>query len=478
MEVKDKAKTYAESITKKQVIWLIVSCLAYIAVLFLPLGDLSVTGQRALAALAWIIIVLISNCLPTMLANCIFAALIILSGVMPQGAFLTAFGTSPFMLVLGLGVVAMGMSKTNLGARVSYTLMKTIGRTPALMLLAIMLTEGILSALIANLPALLAVCPIIISVLRALDQEPGKSDLGKAMFIGMIWAGGAGGLCFISSAATNAAGVGAIAAASEGAVTVSFAQFAMMGIPTGVVLLFSGWIFLTFWFKLNRSDLRIEPEVIDEKLKALGRMDAAEGRYVLYLVLLIVMFFVGGNYGIMPPTVAIVFMAVMLCPKIGLITWQEAQKSQNWAMLFQIGFFVGFAGAISSTGLGDWLAHTLFGWVTTDNPFLLLLIVVCIGHIANILVPGGGAALVVIPSVWALSTAAGLNNAYLSLMMVFVVCWSQFQPVQPQYLVVKGNTGGYLDIKDFVLPNIIVTVIWTVLLVPLYYVIAPMAGIL
>ena len=479
MELKEAApKTFAESISKKQVVWLVIACLAYVAVLLLPLGDLSVTGQRALAALAWIIIVLISNCLPTMLANCVFAAIIILSGVLPQGAFLTAFGTSPFMLVLGLGVVAMGMSKTNLGARVSYTLMKTIGRTPPLLLLAIMLTEGILSALIANLPALLAVCPIIISVLKALNQEPGKSDLSRAMFIGMIWAGGAGGLCFISSAATNAAGVGAISAASEGAVTVSFAQFAVMGVPTGIVLLISGWIFLTLWFKLHKSSLKIAPEVLDQKLKELGRMDAAEGRYILYLVLLIVLFFVGGNYGIMPPTVAIIFMAVMLCPKIGLITWKEAQAQQNWGMLFQIGFFVGFAGAISNTGLGDWLAHTLFGWVNTSNPLLLLLIVVCIGHIANILVPGGGAALVVIPSVWALSVAAGLNNAYLSLMMVFVVCWSQFQPVQPQYLVVKGNTGGYLDVKDFLLPNIFVTLVWTVLLVPLFYLLAPVAGIL
>ena len=160
----EKKKQITDSISSKQVIGLIVACLLYIVVRLLPLNGLEPTGQKALAALAWMVVILIGNCLSTMLSTLIFAALIILTGVMPQGALFAAFGTSPFLLVLGLTIVAQGMSKTNLGARVAYGLMRTIGRTPALMLLAIMLTGGLLSAFIANLPALLAVCPIIISV--------------------------------------------------------------------------------------------------------------------------------------------------------------------------------------------------------------------------------------------------------------------------------------------------------------------------
>ena len=53
----------------------------------------------------------------------------------------------------------------------------------------------------------------------------------------------------------------------------------------------------------------------------------------------------------------------------------------------------------------------------------------------------------------------GINTAYVGLMMVFVVAWSQLMPVQPQYLVVKGNTAGYMQVKDFALPNILITII-------------------
>lgn len=475
----ENKKSITDAMSKKQLIGLLVACALYVIVLLLPLNGLEPAGQKALAALAWMIVVLITNCLSTMLSTLIFAALIILSGVMTQGQLFTAFGTSPFLLVLGLGIVAQGMMKTNLGARVAYALMKSIGRTPALMLLAIMLTGGILSAFIANLPALLAVCPIIIAVLRTLHEEPGTSKLGKAMFIGLIWAGGAGGLCFISSAATNAAGVGAIASATDGAITVGFGQFAVMGVPTCIVMLLSGWLFLSIWFKLfDKNSVSIDLEAIKKEHSKLEKMDAAEIRYGIYLVLMVVCFFVGGKFHIMPPTVGLVFAALVICPKIGVVTAQDALKGQNWGMLFQIGMFVGFAGAIASTGLGDWLANVLFGNMNITNPLLLLLVITCLGHVVNILVPGGGAGLVVMPAVMAVSSMCGINTAYLGLMMVFVVCWSQLMPVQPQYLVVKGNTEGYMQVKDFVFPNIIISIVWTILLVPLFYFLAPMAGLL
>lgn len=56
--------------------------------------------------------------------------------------------------------------------------------------------------------------------------------------------------------------------------------------------------------------------------------------------------------------------------------------------------------------------------------------------------------------------------------------WSQFQPVQPQYLVVCSNANGFLKIKDFVLPNIIITLIWTVVTWPAFYLLAPLAGLI
>ena len=475
----EKKKQITDSISSKQVIGLIVACILYIVVRLLPLNGLEPTGQKALAALAWMVVILIGNCLSTMLSTLIFAALIILTGVMPQGALFAAFGTSPFLLVLGLTIVAQGMSKTNLGARVAYGLMRTIGRTPALMLLAIMLTGGLLSAFIANLPALLAVCPIIISVLKALHEEPGTSRLGKAMFIGLIWAGGAGGLCFISSAATNAAGVGAIASATEGAITVTFSQFATIGIPTGIVMLLSGWIFLSIWFGLFRKDsVSIDMEAIQPEHAKLPRMDGTEIRYAVYLIAMVACFFLGGNYGIMPPTIGLVFAALVICPKIGVVKAEDALRAQNWGMLFQIGMFVGFAGAIANTGLGEWLATVLFGKMNISSPFVLLVVITCLGHVVNILVPGGGAGLVVMPAVMAVSAMCGINTAYVGLMMVFVVAWSQLMPVQPQYLVVKGNTAGYMQVKDFALPNILITIIWTLLLVPLFYAVAPLAGLL
>ena len=258
------------------------------------------------------------------------------------------------------------------------------------------------------------------------------------MYIGLIWADGAGGLCLPISAAVNAAAIGAIEQASEGAVTVSFVQFATVGIPVGLAMLISGWIFLSLWFRVNKTGKTLDREYVSTKLKELGPMDFAEIRYAIYLIAMILCFIFGGNFGLMPPTIAMLFMAIMMLPKIGLVTPQDVQKNTNWGMIIQIGFFVGFAGAISGTGLGPWMASHFFSWISSDNPLVLLFIVTMIGHVVNILVPGGGAAMVVIPSVWAISQANGINTALLMLMIYHVTQWSQILPVQPQYLVVQG----------------------------------------
>ena len=219
-------------------------------------------------------------------------------------------------------------------------------------------------------------------------------------------------------------------------------------------------------------------EAIQPEHAKLPRMDGTEIRYAVYLIAMVACFFLGGNYGIMPPTIGLVFAALVICPKIGVVKAEDALRAQNWGMLFQIGMFVGFAGAIANTGLGEWLATVLFGKMNISSPFVLLVVITCLGHVVNILVPGGGAGLVVMPAVMAVSAMCGINTAYVGLMMVFVVAWSQLMPVQPQYLVVKGNTAGYMQVKDFALPNILITIIWTLLLVPLFYAVAPLAGLL
>jgi len=473
----EEKKNGAAAISQKQLIWLAVSCIVYVIIRLIPITGLSEAGQKALAATAWVIVALISECLPAMLTNMVFAAIVVLTGVLPIGAFLAAFGTSPFMLVLCLGAVAMGMGKTNFGARIAYTLIKYVGKTPSLLVLAIMLTGGFISALVVNLPALLAVCPIVLSVLKELDETPGESNLGKAMFLGLIWSAGAGGLALFSGSALNAAGVAAIEAATDGVVTITYIQWAMLGIPLAILMIIPGWLLLSKWFRVNQTGKSLSKEVVNARLKELGKMNGDEIRYMLLLVLMIAAFIFGSKYGLNPPVIAIIFMGLTLTPKLGFITWEEVQQRTNWAMLFQIGFFVGFAGAITNTGLGEWMSDMLFSGFSGSSLFVLLLITCLLGHVAAFLVPGGGAAIMLIPSVVAFSANAGLTGAALPLMLYHVSQWSQFQPIQPQYLVVCSNAGGYLKIRDFVVLNIIITVIWTILLCPAFYLLAPLVGL-
>lgn len=462
--------------TRTQLLQLLLSVVVYIVLRLVPMPGLSAEGQKALAILGWIIIVLITKCLPTMLTNIIFAAGIILTGVLTQPSLFAAFGTSPFILVMGLSVVALGMSKTNLGARIAYTLIRYLGKTPSTLVLAICLTGTIVSTLIVNLPALLAICPIILSVLKELGEIPGQSKLGKAMFLGLIWSGGIGGLVLVSSNGNNAAGIGAFTQVMEGSMTISYGQWAIFGIPMALVMIIPSWLILSAWFKVNKNSKTLDTQVVKARLAELGPINFDEARYIIILVLMIIGFFIGGRFGISPPVVALLAMIVMLAPNIGLVDFEEAQKNINWSMLFQVGFFVGFAGAITGTGLGEWITGFFTRWTTGGSLLTLIIVVNLLGHIAAFLVPGGGAAIMLVPSVVAMANAAGVNPALLTLVLLRVCSCSVYNPVQAPFLVVGSCNGGYLDVKDYVVPNIIATTIWTIVCIPLFYFLAPLAG--
>ena len=464
------------TLTKTQLWQLLLSVVVYIVLRVVPMPGLSAEGQKALAILGWIIVVLITKCLPTMLTNIIFAAGIILTGVIGQGPLFSAFGTSPFILVMGLSVVALGMSKTNLGARIAYTLIRYVGKTPSLLVLAICLTGTLLSTLIVNLPALLAVCPIILSVLKELGEQPGQSRLGKALFLGLIWTGGIGGMVLISSNGNNATGVEAFAAATQGLSTISYGQWAIFGIPMAIITVIPSWLFLSAWFKVNKNSKSLDPQVAKQRLAELGSFTGDEIRYVVILVAMIAAFFFGDTLHITAPTVALLAMILMLAPYIGLVSFEEAQKNINWSMLFQVGFFVGFAGAITSTGLGEWLTSLFSAWTSEGSLVTLIIVVSILGHVAATVVPGGGAAVMLVPSVVAMANTAGINPALLTLVLLRICSASLYNPVQAPFLVVGSCNGGFLDVKDYVVPNIIATTMWTVLCIPLYILLAPLAG--
>ena len=210
--------------------------------------------KKPLAALAWIIIVLISNCLPSMLAACAFAAILILSGAIGQGPFPGRIRQLSFCWCLCLGVVAIGMAKTKLGARIAYTLMSSIGRTPSAAAVhydhrLYHLRPDRQSARAAGRLPHHHFCP------PCNGRKPGESKIGSAMFIGLIWAGGTGGIAFISSAATNV-GRRRHRLRIRGAVTVDFTQFSIIGIPVGLALTFAGWIVLSCgssWARVQKS---------------------------------------------------------------------------------------------------------------------------------------------------------------------------------------------------------------------------------
>ncbi len=112
------------------------------------------------------------------------------------------------MFIFGSVVVVLAFTKTGLTKRLAYNMLQVVGeRTNMIVLGALIVTAG-LAHLMAHTAAAATVFPILLAI-NALYAEGDKpTKFGKALFIGMAYAAGAGSIVTFLGAARGPAAAG------------------------------------------------------------------------------------------------------------------------------------------------------------------------------------------------------------------------------------------------------------------------------
>lgn len=465
-----------QPVTKQRAIHLIVSVAIFAICMFLPLDAISPTAAPTLAILLPVIYIWITNCL-TIGTTCI---LLVVGGLLLHlfnfGDFSAAFGSSPFAMMIGMLIVSMGASHTNIAKRVAYFFLSTMGRSPALILLAIITATAVVSAFVSNLGTTIVMASISLAILTEMGEEKGTSGLGKAIMLAIPMASMIGGIALITgSPSTNMMGISMLEAATEGAYTVTYNQWAIIGTIAAIIMILPTWYVYKACFKVKSRDEsnNVDIETFKQKLKDLGPMRGAELRW-----LLIVIFMVGSMISGILSTPIAALLCGMLCiaPIVGVVKPEEAMKSLPMDVLILIGFTPIIANMINNAKLGEWLVNNLFGWTIGLSPLVLMLVMaftmtVLINACANATL---GIIAVVCAAFTPLVLANGMNPSIILLPAMYLGSCTTVLGVQTN--VVLTYHHGYWNMKDPIKPGLILMFVWMVILVLAAYVVGPMIG--
>lgn len=150
--------------------------------------------------------------------------------------------------------------------------------------------------------------------------------------------------------------------AGEQGIEITWGNWALAAIVPGLAaLVVMPWVLS----KVYAPTLKKTPEApaqAREELTKLGKLTRPEAIMAGTFVLLLLMWSVGGSFGVNATATAFVGIAILLCTKV--LTWKiMAANSGAWSTLIFFGVLVGMAGHLNTLGVIGWIGDSVSGAV-------------------------------------------------------------------------------------------------------------------
>ena len=462
-------------------VWFVLALAALVGVALMPglqeLG-LSVAGQRALALLAFAVILWVTEAVSYPVSSVLLiGGIALLIGFAPDpesggellgtnGALkyaLNGFGASAVALVAGALVLAAAMQATGLHKRVALLVLKFAGETTSRILVGVIVVTIILSFFVPSATARAgAVVPILLGLVAAFGL-PSDSKLSALFVVTAAQAISIWNIGIMTAAAQNQVAVGFIR--EEMGRDVTWPEWFMWGAPWSLVMSVVLYIVMRWAIRPETDRLEGGREVVARDLAALGPMTGKEIRLSVVAVLLLVAW---STQGILHPvdatTVTLVAVGVLLLPGIGVFSWKTVESLVNWGTLVVFAVGISLGSLLLSTGAAGWLSERVFTALgIAELPILAMIAVV---GVFTILIHLGFASATALSSALIpvfISFAMTIPNAAqggLGFVIVqqFLICFGFLLPISaPQNMLAYGT--GAFTAKQFLKTGIPITVI-------------------
>jgi sodium-dependent dicarboxylate transporter 2/3/5 len=366
--------------------------------------------------------------------------------------YVQTWANSVIWLMLGGFFIAEAMRKVGLDLSLFKMAISRFGTKPRYILLGIMLVTAIFSMIMSNTAT---TAMMIAAITPFLDTLERNAPFGKALLIGIPAAASLGGMGTIIGSPPNAIAVDAL---NNHGIEFGFLEWATIGFPVALILVFLFWLFLIKKYvpKISSIDLQFlnKPNVIEDssffKLKK---------KAVLLILFLTLALWLTSNLHKIPPS-AISLLPITLLTMFRIVSGDDVRKLP-WDTLMLVAGGLSLGLAIKETQLAQHYVTLLSSY---EFDFYLLAIVfslltvICSNFMSNtatttILIP---IAIVlvsqdveVLPIVIGLSASAAL-----------------FLPVSTPPNAIAYSTGK-LNLKDFRQGGIVAGIIGPIVIVGL-----------
>lgn len=436
----------------------IIAIILFFIIMIVPTPDgMTVEGKRSLAIFTFALIMWVARPIPIYQTSIISILLLPMIGAVADQE--VAFGTLGFdiiWLMVSAFVLTSAINETNLGKRLALTLVTKLGRTPKGTLAALTFTNFIIAFFVPSTTARAALLvPIVTVLLEVYKQIPGKSKFGRLMTLQ-----GVQNNAFATSMVMTATSAQVLAIGFINEMTGSnlgYMDWLLGSMPqailTSIFLFFIGY--KMFKVKDDLKGAKESMDILKGQLVELGPISQMEKRAAAIFGLTLLLWATGNyqeawfGFEISTEQTAVLGMLLCLLPKVGVITWKQADIKWD-LMIFSAGAYA-VGNAFNDSGgasyiIGGLINHLGLESMNHSVVAVVLIFTTIFSHL--IFTSKTVRATIMIPTVVTLAQTLGMDPVPIAMACSFGIAYTVTLPPHSKVNTLYFATGYFEVIEQ------------------------------
>jgi anion transporter len=250
-------------------------------------------------------------------------------------------------------------SKSGLGRRLAYMVMRAVGHSYSRLLLGLILSDFLLTIIV---PSGVARVVIMAAVALGLMEAFGvgkTSNIARGMFIILTYTASIFDKMIIAGAASITAR-GLIE--KVGNVEVLWSRWFLAYLPCDLITIFVAWRLTLYFFPPERAELPGGSEYLSNELRRMGRWTVLEKRSAILMLVAVGLWVTDFIHHIPSPMIGLGVGLAAALPRVGVLDADDVRKI-DYLPLFFVAAALSMGQVLVATKALDVLTDVVFGWM-------------------------------------------------------------------------------------------------------------------
>lgn len=360
---------------KKMIIALFTLIIAISIAFAPPLPGLNDKSMKMIGIIILAVVYWATECIPMPITGLMIILLLVILGVLPFSKAYSYVADKVIALMLAGEVLSVVLAKHGVDRYISLKILGITGERAERVILGTMLSTALISMWIPNTAAAAIMAPIAVGVLSLFGAEKGKSNLGKAMMIGVAYAASTGGLGTPVGTPPNPITISYVEKSSG--IKIGFTTWMMWGVPLALILTLIAWIILIMIYRPEIKNIGESRRIIEMELAKIGGLSGERFKAFLF-------FLIAASLWISDPVssrfvpdwtyvVSVLMIIAVALPRVGVLTWSDISKGVDWGILFLFGGGLALGGGLIESGLASTISNIVSKYLSGYSPIVMIL---------------------------------------------------------------------------------------------------------